>query len=125
MTTAGTWYYPPSAGTGGFLAHLANPPFSMDNTRTPSDEWVEKQFYRWGVNGPETLEQAFVRIHEAGWDACKRAARRPKPPTLRQQALASTTAILADSSIIIPDAVRDALTLSQQALIDEDNLDGN
>ena len=27
MTTAGTWYYPPSAGTGNLL--LANPPFIM------------------------------------------------------------------------------------------------
>ena len=31
MNTAGTWYYPPCAGTGNLL--LANPPFIMDTNQ--------------------------------------------------------------------------------------------
>lgn len=57
MTTLGTWY-PPSCGTGSFLA-LANPPFAMTTTFTetippppdqfrPRDRWIgpDQRVYR-------------------------------------------------------------------------------
>ena len=121
MTTAGTWYYPPCAGTGNLL--LANPPFifySMD-TNQPTTE---------GLPGL-TVEEFAQLSQEAGgsalFEACNydhafRIAQRayakgadvqlevccewlvaiklpntsdrlsawcrPKPPTLKEQALA-------------------------------------
>ena len=54
MTTAGTYYYPPSAGTGNLL--LSNPPFifqSMD-TNQPTPKWL-----------PELTEAEFLRLSAA------------------------------------------------------------
>ena len=122
MTTAGTWYYPPCAGTGNLL--FANPPFTFNpmdtNQPTPvglPDLTVEEfaqlsqaaggsalfevcnydhafriaqRAYLKGANAEleaysETLRR--VGINELSIKAiCD--ARRPKPPTLKEQALA-------------------------------------
>ena len=126
MTTSGTYYYQPSAGTGNLL--LANPPFvfdSMDtNQPTTADglsELTEDEFLRLSGNtftGCSGLPiricsyEDALRIARAAYhlgadlelEACcewleendmlkranhdLRAARRPKPPTLKEQALA-------------------------------------
>ena len=127
MTTAGTWYYPPCAGTGNLL--IANPPFifqSMDtNQPTPAEGLpilTEEEFkqlsqetgcptqfeacnysnafriaqrayrlgadveleacYQWLLNGYIERPRQFPDIRKL------RADRRPKPPTLKEQALA-------------------------------------
>jgi hypothetical protein len=126
MNTAGTWYYPPCAGTGNLL--LANPPFifqSMDtNQPTPADNplvLTEQEFLGLSAaaggsghpfeacNYGHSLRIA-QRAYRLGADAelkacCEwlededndgyqwaahlmRTARRPKPPTLKEQALA-------------------------------------
>jgi hypothetical protein len=131
MTTAGTWYYPPCAGTGNLL--LANPPFIfhlMDtNQPTPIEGLpmlTEEEFAQFSqeAGGSGMFEacnyaHAFriaQRAYQLGADAelwaCSqwlaiggprgstchhsdlqnaqdlRAFRRPKPPTLKEQALA-------------------------------------
>ena len=45
-----------------------------------------------------------------------RAARRPKPPSLKKQMLARTKAILNDPNRILPAEVRETLELNQRAL---------
>lgn len=124
MTTAGTYYYPPSAGTGNLL--LANPPFvfdSMDtNQPTTADglpELTEDEFLRLsaaagGADRPfmacnyghalRIAQLAFTAGADVELEACcqwllsknsskffvmaLRDDRRPKPPSLREQALA-------------------------------------
>lgn len=127
MNTAGTWYYPPCAGTGNLL--LANPPFIFDlmNTNQPTTteglyELTEEQFQQisdgyfggsrsknqWAVCdyahalriaqraywlGADQELEAYTRmlrrvgINELSIKAIC-AARRPKPPTIKEQALA-------------------------------------
>jgi hypothetical protein len=127
MTTAGTWYYPPCAGTGNLL--LANPPFifqSMDNNQPATADnplvLTEQEFlglsaaaggsghpfeacnyghalriaraaYRLGADAEleaccDWLEDNDV--DDPQWAAVEmRAARRPKSPTLKQDALAA------------------------------------
>lgn len=133
MTTSGTYYYPPSAGTGNLL--LANSPFvfqSMDtNQPTTADglpELTEDEFleisdntftgcsglpvricsyedalriaraaYRMGADAELEACCEWLLIGGLRGSACARrlgaqdlrAFRRPKPPSLREQALAA------------------------------------
>lgn len=139
MTTAGTYHYQPSAGTGNLL--LSNPPFAMGNPR-PSHlndyltyalhmdinqpttakglpKLTEAEFLRlsaaaggnghpfWACNYDHALriaQLAFTAGADLELEVCcewlndthylttaakrLRDARRPKPPTLKEQALA-------------------------------------
>jgi hypothetical protein len=129
MTTAGTYYYPPSAGTGNLL--LANPPFifqPMDiNQPNPAEDLpmlTEEEFAQFsqeaGGSGMfeacnyahafRIAQRAYAKGADAELDACcqwlldgnhrfttafhedaanLRGDRRPKPPTLKEQALAA------------------------------------
>jgi hypothetical protein len=113
MTTSGTWYYPPCAGTGNLL--LTNPPFILHlmdtNQPTPTEglpELTKEQFERliidigsnafciaqlaYQMGADVELEACCQWLHSAGnfelGIKSLRAARRPKPPTLKEQALA-------------------------------------
>lgn len=149
MTTAGTYYYPPSAGTGNLL--LSNPPFifqSMDtNQPTPKGlpELTEAEFLRLSAaagGGGHPFEAcnyghalriaqlAFTAGADVELEACcawlddtivvsphcqakrLRAARRPKPPSLRQQALA----VLDDCSARLDAAHENTLRRALEAL---------
>lgn len=155
MTTAATWYYPPSAGTGNLL--LANPPFifqSMDtNQPTPTKslpELTENEFlelsgvaatgaspFKWfsSCNYAHALQiaRAAYRIgadveleaccewledndvDDPQWAAIEmRAARRPKPPSLKEQALS----ILDDCSARLDAAHENTLRSALEALPD-------
>ena len=141
MSTAGTWYYPPCAGTGNLL--LANPPFifqSMDNNQPTTGEGlpdltveefaqlsqeaggsalfeacnydhafrIARAAYRLGAD--VELEECCAWLKDEGcrhWlenndydfqqgAVAMRAARRPNPPTLKEQALAQLDALHAD-----------------------------
>jgi hypothetical protein len=128
MNTAGTWYYPPCAGTGNLL--LANPPFifqpmdiNQPTTAKGLSELTEEEFQqlsvdaggsgkRWaGCNYAHSLriaQRAYAKGADVQLKACcdwvrdgnglmngfhkqaddMRADLRPKPPSLRKQALA-------------------------------------
>lgn len=116
MTTVGTWY-PPSCGTGGFLIELTNPPFTMtDHTeqtttpKLPPEVFAEllaealRATTNWTI---ELARLAYAAEADAELEACcewleedpyesptrgqvagrLRAARRPKPMSLKEQAL--------------------------------------
>ena len=123
MSTAGTWYYPPCAGTGNLL--LANPPFifhPMDtNQPTPGESLpilTEEEFAQLsqaaGGSGQfeacnyahafRIAQRAYLKGADAELNAYSETlrrvgiselsikaicdARRPKPPTLKEKALA-------------------------------------
>jgi hypothetical protein len=144
MTTAGTYCYPPSAGTGNLL--LSNPPFIMDtNQPTPKGlpELTEAEFLilsaaaggadrpfmacNYGhalriaqlafTAGADLELEAIVKWMDS-FDPCwdyvdaLRAARRPKPPTLKEQALA----VLDDCSARLDAAHENTLRRALEAL---------
>jgi hypothetical protein len=107
MTTAGTWYYPPCAGTGNLL--LTNPPFIMDDNQPTFEgdieELTEDQFQDLyvakGGKGPLHVNSV-IQYHHALWIAqgaflmgAHRGFQRAwvmgavMPPTLKEQALAA------------------------------------
>ena len=119
MTPFGTYYYPPCAGTGGFL--FTNPPFKMtDQPIAPGLPGLsEDEFVRLSIKrgyGPtpggdrwheclDLAQDAYRRGADDQLEACARwlegrppyvrtdandltTAMRPKPPSLREQALA-------------------------------------
>lgn len=151
MTSAGTYYYPPSAGTGNLL--LANPPFifqSMDtNQPTPKGlpELTDAEFLRLsaaagGSGHPfeacnyghalRIAQLAFTAGADVELEACcewvrdgngllngfqkqaddMRAGRRPKPTSLKEQALA----VLDDCSARLDAAHENTLRRALEAL---------
>jgi hypothetical protein len=114
MTTAGTWY-PPSCGTGGFLIELTNPPVTMTNPTEPTTQTPElllskpPEVFAESLEVPSYSQRCEIArlAYAAGADAeleaiCEwlrekakypglavrlRAFRRPKPPSLKEQAL--------------------------------------
>lgn len=139
MTTAGTYYYPPSAGTGNLL--LANPPFIFDSMDTNQPTPIEGlpgltkgQFQQLIVDTRgdafRIAQQAYQLGADAELEACcewledndvddpqraaveMRAARRPKPPTLKEQALT----ILDDCSARLDAAHENTLRRALEAL---------
>ena len=81
-------------------------------------EHIATQAARWGANQElEACCEWLVRNYEypeVGNPV--RAARRPKPPSLKEQALAKTTAILDDPSRVLLTEVRETLELNRRAL---------
>lgn len=151
MTTAGTYYYPPSAGTGNLL--LTNPPFIFQsmNINQPTapgrPELTEAEFLRLsaaaGGNGHpfeacnyghalRIAQLAFTAGADLELEACcqwllsknsqkffvmaLRAARRPKPPSLREQALAQLDVLHADLGAHGLGASTDAIRRALEAL---------
>jgi hypothetical protein len=122
MTTAGTWY-PPSCGTGGFLIELTNPPFTMTNPTEPTTQTPElllskpPEVFAESLEVPSRNQRGEIArlAYAAGADAeleaiCEwlrekakypglaislSAARRPKPPNLKGQALNDLGRIMA------------------------------
>lgn len=116
MTPSGTYHYPPCAGTGGFL--FTNPPFTMtDQPIAPGLPGLsEKDFLRINEqlgsgrfaactfeHALKLARSAYQRGADDQLEACVRwlktcgwyepasditTAMRPKPPSLKEQALA-------------------------------------
>lgn len=76
------------------------------------------QAARWGAD--QELEACVKWIEDCGYHPSVpedlRAARRPKPPSLAEQALAKTEAILNDPNRALLTEVREALELNRRAL---------
>ena len=88
-------------------------------------DYIATQAARWGADQElkadcEWLREA--RNHGFGYDMGRiladnlRAVRRPKPPSLAEQALAKTEAILNDPSRVLLTEVREALECNRRAL---------
>jgi hypothetical protein len=75
------------------------------------------QAARWGAD--QELEACVEWLYKYQYDKAVvllLAARRPKPPSLKEQALLKTTAILNDPNRALLDEVREALELNRRAL---------
>lgn len=79
-------------------------------------EHIATQAARWGAD--MELEACCGLLRQLGFDVVSdlRAARRPKPLTLKERALAKTTAILDDPGRVLLTEVRETLELTRRAL---------
>jgi len=82
-----------------------------------STSYVATEAAQWGADQELEACVDFVQ-YEADWNTAEklRAARRPKPPSLKEQALAKTTAILNDPNRVLLIEVRETLELNRRAL---------
>ena len=83
-----------------------------------SEKYLATQAARWGAD--QELEACCEHLKRSMSPRATidylRAARRPEPPSLKEQALLKTTAILDDPSRALLDEVREALELNRRAL---------
>jgi hypothetical protein len=85
----------------------------MERTEYDEDTWfyesyIAEQAAQWGAN--QELEACVKWLDEnlPGYDACEgrlRAARRPKPPSLKEQALTALTRYMNGETILTNDSV--------------------
>jgi hypothetical protein len=80
------------------------------------DEYIANFFTQWGAD--KELEACCDWLGEQGFlDAYRlHAARRPKPPSLKEEALAKTKALLDDPGRALLVEVRETLELNRRAL---------
>ena len=107
--------------------HLITPPpelvqqWFLDAKAMPVDQWVTDVATcaaRWGAD--QELEACCEWLRESlatpSLVQCFLAARRPKPPSLKELALANTNAILNDPNRALLTEVRETLELNRRAL---------
>ena len=89
-----------------------------DDPKTYFDD-IATQAARWGADIELEACVEWMRSHFHGvpqWADQLRAARRPKPPSLAEEALAKTEAILNDPSRVLLTEVREALECNRRTL---------
>jgi hypothetical protein len=95
-------------------------PVARDGGAT-REQWIATQAARWGAD--QELEACCAWQALVGGAEALRAARRPKPPSLKEQALAALDRqlTLADRGCLQPEAMADADTIRRalEALDDE------
>ena len=80
-------------------------------------DYLATRAAQWGAD--QELEALLVWLRVKGFDNLASdllAARHPKPPTLKEQAMARTDAILNDPNRALPVEVRETLELNRRAL---------
>ena len=81
------------------------------------DEYIATQASRWGADQELHALLTWLRVHHYDNLASDLlAARRPKPPSLAEEALAKTEAILNDPSRVLLTEVREALECNRRTL---------
>lgn len=81
-----------------------------------SDLHLAARAAQWGADAELEACCEWVCLETTAFAADLKAARRPKPPTLKEQALARTTAILNDPNRALLIEVRETLELALRAL---------
>ena len=107
---------------------ITPPPELVERLAASSRTWTEAVTDAYRAGADQELEACcewlrkdldayeLVGLRAVYLDHNLRVARRPKPPSLKEQALASTNAILNDPSRARPAEVRAALELNRRAL---------
>ena len=101
---------------------------AIDNSSTSWKQELATQAARWSANRELDECVEWMRSHFHGvpqWADQLRAARRPQPPSLAEQALAKTEAILNDPNRALLTEVREALELNRRALERLQELENN
>ena len=100
---------------------ITPPPELVHQLRFSPCTWLDQITNAYQAGADQELEacEKWVASHFDGmmvWSATLRAARRPKPPSLKEQALARTDAILNDPNRALLTEVRETLELNRRAL---------
>jgi hypothetical protein len=85
---------------------------SLANEEDGDEVWISitTQAARWGADQElEACCEVLDNLNEGSWSKYIRVARRPKPPTLKEQGLESLDEVIKCLKVLVPDAPVDGI----------------